>query len=57
VIARDGTIRNLRLIGGPPLLAAAAMAAVGQWRYQPTLLNGEPVEVITVIDVNFTLQR
>jgi len=57
VIARDGTIRNLQLIGGPPLLAAAAMEAVGQWRYQPTLLNGEPVEVITVIDVTFTLSQ
>jgi protein TonB len=57
VIGRDGSIRNLQLIGGPPLLAAAAMEAVNQWRYKPTLLNGEPVEVITVIDVNFTLSQ
>jgi len=57
VIARDGVIKNLQLISGPPLLAAAAMEAVRQWRYKPTLLNGEPVEVITVVDVNFTLSR
>jgi len=57
VIARDGTIKNLQLIGGPPLLVAVAMEAVKQWRYKPTLLNGDPVEVITVIDVNFTLNQ
>jgi protein TonB len=39
------------------LLVAVAMEAVQQWRYKPTLLNGEPVEVITVIDVNFTLSQ
>jgi periplasmic protein TonB len=57
VIGRDGAIKNLELIGGPPLLLAVAMEAVRQWRYKPTLLNGEPVEVITVIDVNFTLSQ
>jgi protein TonB len=57
VIGRDGATRNLQLISGPPLLVAAAMEAVRQWRYRPTLLNGQPVEVITVIDVNFTLSR
>lgn len=56
-IARDGSIRNLQLISGPPLLVAVALEAVGRWRYQPTLLNGEPVEVITEIDVNFTLSQ
>jgi len=54
-IARDGTIRNLQLVSGHPLLARAALEAVQQWVYQPTLLNGEPVEVIAPIDVNFTL--
>ena len=54
-IARDGAIQNLQLIGGHPLLARAAIDAVRQWIYQPTLLNGEPVEVIAPIDVNFTL--
>ena len=41
----------------PPLLIGAALDAVKQWRYQPTLLNGNPVEVITEIDVNFTLSQ
>jgi protein TonB len=56
-IGRDGSIRNLQLIGGPPLLVAAALEAVRQWRYKPTLLNGEPVEVITEIAVNFALSQ
>jgi protein TonB len=55
IIGRDGTIQNLQLISGHPLLVPAAQEAVRQWVYQPTLLNGEPVEVITQIDVNFTL--
>jgi protein TonB len=56
-ISKDGTIQNLQLLGGPPLLVQAAMQAVEQWQYKPTLLNGEPVEVITTIDVNFTLSQ
>ena len=55
IIGRDGTIQNLQLISGHPLLVPAAQAAVSQWVYQPTLLNGEAVEVVTQIDVNFTL--
>jgi protein TonB len=55
IIGRDGTIQDLRLISGHPLLVPAAQAAVSQWVYQPTLLNGEAVEVVTQIDVNFTL--
>ena len=57
VIGRDGLIQNLRLISGHPLLAAAAMDAVKQWRYRPHLLNGEPVEVETTVIVHFTLSR
>jgi protein TonB len=57
VVAPDGTIRNLHVIGGPPLLVNAALAAVQQWRYQPTLLSGSAVEVMTEIDVNFTLSQ
>ena len=57
LISKTGTITNLKLISGPPLLVAAAMAAVQQWQYKPTLLNDEPVEVITTIDVNFTLSQ
>jgi protein TonB len=54
-IAKDGTIQNLRLISGHPMLAPAAIEAVKQWRYKPYFLNGEPVEVETQITVNFTL--
>jgi protein TonB len=57
VIGRDGTIQNLTLVSGHPLLVPSATEAVRQWRYQPTLLNGEPVEVVTQIDVNFTLTQ
>jgi protein TonB len=57
IIGRDGAITNLRVVGGPPLLVAAAIAAVQQWRYHPTLLNAEPVEVATEIEVNFTLSH
>lgn len=55
VIARDGSIQNLLLSSGHPLLVPSAMEAVRQWRYRPTTLNGETVEVLTQIDVNFTL--
>ena len=57
IIGKDGTIQNLQLISGHPLLVPAATAAVKQWLYKPTLLNGEPVEVITQIEVNFTLSQ
>jgi len=57
IIAKDGSIQNLRVISGHPLLIQTAMDAVRQWRYQPTLLNGEPVEVVTTIDVVFTLAQ
>ena len=55
LISRDGTIENLAVLGGHPLLIEAAIVAVRLWRYQPTLLNGAPVEVETTVDVNFTL--
>ena len=55
VIATDGRIRELRVVSGHPFLAAAALEAVRQWVYEPTLLNGEPVEVIAPITVNFRL--
>jgi protein TonB len=57
IISRDGTIQDLKVLSGHPLLVKAALEAVQRWRYQPTLLNGEPVEVVTEIDVNFTLQE
>jgi protein TonB len=54
-ISKEGRIEDLTLISGHPLLVQAATEAVRQWVYKPTLLNGEPVEVLTTIDVNFTL--
>jgi TonB family protein len=53
VIARDGTVANIEVAAGPPLLAQAAIDAVRQWVYRPTLLNGVPVEVATTVEVNF----
>ena len=55
VIARSGIIQSLKVISGHHLLVQAALEAVGQWTYQPTLLNGDPVEVLTQIEVNFKL--
>lgn len=57
VISKDGTIQNLTVQSGHALLIQAALDAVRQWIYRPTLLNGEPVEVSTEIEVNFTLSQ
>lgn len=54
-ISKDGTIQNLHLISGHPMLAPAAIEAVKQWRYKPYILNGEPVEVETQVTVIFSL--
>lgn len=56
IIATDGSVRELTLLSGNPLLAQSAILAVRQWRYHPTRLNGEAVEVETLITVNFVLQ-
>jgi protein TonB len=56
-ISKEGNIENLTLVRGHPLLVNAAREAVLQWKYRPTLLNGQPVEVITDIIVNFTLSQ
>jgi protein TonB len=55
-ISKDGFIQNLRVVSGHVLLVDAAINAVQQWRYRPTMLNGEPIDVITTITVTFTLQ-
>ena len=55
LIGADGHVRELLLETGHPLLVESALTAVRQWIYQPTLLNGNPVEVVTSIDVNYTL--
>jgi protein TonB len=54
-ISKEGTIINLRVVSGPPMLQQAALDAVSQWRYRPYLLNGEPVDVETTVNVIFTL--
>ena len=55
VISRAGTIDNLRVLSGHPMLVPAAIEAVRQWRYRPYILNSEPIEVETQITVNFLL--
>jgi protein TonB len=57
VIAKDGTVSDVKIISASsPLLLPGVVDAVKQWVYKPTLLNGEPVEVITTVTVNFSLQ-
>lgn len=55
IISKDGSVRKVEVISGHAVLAQAASEAVQQWRYKPTELNGEPVEVVTNIDVVFKL--
>ncbi len=57
IIGRDGRVRSVEALSGSPLLAAAAEIAVRQWRYRPTLLDGEAVEVETLITVRFVLDE
>jgi TonB family protein len=57
IIAKDGSVQQLDVKSGHPLLASAAIEAVMQWKYQPTLLNGQPVEVVTSIHINFVLDK
>jgi protein TonB len=57
VIATDGTIQSLQVVGGDPLFYQSALDAVRQWRYRATVLNGDPVEIDTFITVIYTMQR
>jgi periplasmic protein TonB len=57
IVGRDGRISSLEVINGHPLLVEAALEAVRQWRYRPTMLDGEPVEVETTISVVFQLHK
>jgi protein TonB len=57
VIGKDGTVKDVRVEKGLPVLAQAAIEAVKQWRYRPYLLNGEPVEVDSQITINFNLSK
>jgi protein TonB len=56
IIAKDGSVKDLRVTRSAGVLDQAAIDAVSQWKYTPTLLNNEPVEVIMTVTVNFTLQ-
>lgn len=55
LIGKDGHVLELELISGDPLLVPTSIESVKQWVYKPVLLNGNPVEVITQIDINYTL--
>jgi periplasmic protein TonB len=57
MISKSGTVEGLKVVSGHPMLTQAALQAVRNWKYQPTYLNGEPVEVETTINVNFTLNQ
>lgn len=57
IVAKDGSVAQLEVLSGHPLLVQAALDAVQQWRYEPTLLNGEPVEIYTFIDIVFGKRR
>jgi protein TonB len=57
IIGKEGRVQDLKVLDGHPLLVRAAMDAVKTWRYQPTLLNNEPVDVLTEIDVKFNLSE
>jgi periplasmic protein TonB len=57
VIATDGTIQSLQVVGGDPLFYQSALEAVRQWRYRPTVLNGDAVEIDTFITVIYSMQR
>jgi periplasmic protein TonB len=57
IIGKSGVVEQLQVVSGHPLLVQSALDAVKQWRYQPTLLNGDPVEVDTEIDVIFSLAQ
>ena len=56
VISREGDVTNLRVVSGHPLLVEAALTAARQWKYKPTLLNGQPVEVVSQVTVPFKLE-
>jgi protein TonB len=57
IIGTDGSVRNLEVVSGNPILASAAVDAVRQWRYRPTLLSGKPVEVETEIMMQFQMSQ
>jgi protein TonB len=57
IISRDGSVQSLQYVSGSPMLMRSALNAVSQWRYSPVKLNGQPVEVDTMINVVFELDK
>jgi TonB family protein len=57
MIAKDGSVTDLQYVSGPPMFTKSAMKAVKKWKYRPTLINGDPVEVSTTISVVYTLNN
>ena len=57
IIGTDGTIQSLQIVVGDPLFDQSAVEAVRQWRYRPTVLNGQRVEIDTYITVIYTMQH
>ena len=57
VINKDGTVKSIKTLSGPEELVKPAVTAVKQWQWEPTTVDGKPVEVITDIDVNYTLDK
>jgi TonB family protein len=57
IIGTDGTIRSLQVVSGDPLFLVSAREAVQQWKYKPTYLNGQAVEIDTFITVVYTIQH
>jgi len=56
VIGKDGTVQSVKVISGHPLLLPTVEAALRKWRYQPIKMNGDAVDVVTSVDINFKLQ-
>jgi protein TonB len=57
VVGKDGNVENLRVLSGPSQLQQSALDAVRQWTYKPYLLNGDPIEVKTTVNVNYSLGK
>ena len=55
LVAKDGSVKKLSVISGDPILAKSSLETVRRWKYQPTLSNGKPVEVESVVEITFTI--
>lgn len=55
IIGKEGNVKNINVVSGPAMLRQAALDAVQQWVYKPMLLNGQPIEVLTEVEINFAL--